>query len=164
MLISLGVIKEGSNFLMNGANIWLKMWLWGVWKGLGWSAIIYVASISGIDQQLYEAASIDGAGRFGKIWHITLPGLMPTFFVLLLLSIANMLSNGMDQYLVFRNQMNKQTIEVLDLYVYTLGLASGGNSNISLATVVGMFKSVISITLLFAANRASFWIRGESIV
>ncbi|MDR2656974.1 MAG: ABC transporter permease subunit [Oscillospiraceae bacterium] len=164
MLISLGVIKEGGNFLMSGANIWLKMWLWGVWKGLGWSAIIYVASISGIDQQLYEAASIDGAGRFDKMWHITLPGLMPTFFVLLLLSIANMLSNGMDQYLVFRNQMNKQTIEVLDLYVYTLGLASGGSSNISLATVVGMFKSVISITLLFAANRVSFWIRGESIV
>lgn len=164
MLISLGVITQGGNFLMSGSNIWLKMWLWGVWKGLGWSAIIYVASISGIDQQLYEAASIDGATRFGKMRHITAPGLTPTYFVLLLLSIANMLSNGMDQYLVFRNQMNKQTIEVLDLYVYTLGLASGGNSNISLATVVGMFKSAISITLLFIANRASYWIRGESIV
>jgi putative aldouronate transport system permease protein len=96
--------------------------------------------------------------------HITLPGLMPTFCVLLLLAIANVLSNGMDQYLVFRNQMNKQPIEVLDLYVYTLGLASGGNSNISLATVVGMFKSLISVTLLFGANKASQLIRGEGIV
>ncbi|MDR1600102.1 MAG: ABC transporter permease subunit [Oscillospiraceae bacterium] len=163
-LMSLGLIAQGGNALMSGANIWLKMWLWGVWKGLGWSAIIYVASISGIDQQLYEAASIDGATRFGKMRHITAPGLTPTYFVLLLLSIANMLSNGMDQYLVFRNQMNKQTIEVLDLYVYTLGLASGGNSNISLATVVGMFKSLVSVTLLFVANRASFLIRGESII
>ncbi|MDR1569536.1 MAG: ABC transporter permease subunit [Oscillospiraceae bacterium] len=164
MLIRLGVITTGSNFLMSANNIWLKMWLWGVWKGLGWSAVIYIASISGIDQQLYEAASIDGAGRFARMGHITLPGLMPTFCVLLLLAIANVLSNGMDQYLVFRNQMNKQPIEVLDLYVYTLGLASGGNSNISLATVVGMFKSLISVTLLFGANKASQLIRGEGIV
>jgi putative aldouronate transport system permease protein len=138
------------------------MWAWGTWKGLGFSAIIYIASVAGIDPQLYEAATVDGAGRFKKMWHITVPGLMSTFFVLLLLSISHILSNGMDQYLVFRNAANNSRIEVLDLYVFRLGLESGGN--ISLATLIGMLKSLISITLLFAANRASKILRGESIV
>ncbi|MFO7154750.1 MAG: ABC transporter permease subunit [Caldicoprobacter oshimai] len=164
ILIDLGIIENGTNYLMSGEHIWLKMWAWGTWKGLGWSAIIYIAGISSIDQQLYEAATIDGAGRFKRMWYITVPGLMPTFFVLLLLSIANILSNGMDQYFVFKNAANKETIEVLDLYVYTLGLGSGGSGNIPLATVVGMLKSLISITLLFGANKVSKLIRGESII
>jgi putative aldouronate transport system permease protein len=164
MLAGLGIIEAGEGFphLLDSSNIWIKMWAWGTWKGLGFSAIIYIASISSIDPQLYEAATVDGAGRFKKMWHVTVPGLMSTFFVLLLLSISHILSNGMDQYLVFRNPANRSTIEVLDLYVYRLGLESGGN--ISLATLIGMLKSLISITLLFAANRASKIIRGESIV
>jgi putative aldouronate transport system permease protein len=83
--------------------------------------------------------------------------------VLLLLAIANVLSNGLEQYLVFQNPANKDTIEVLDLYIYNYGIEAGRNQ-IPLATVVGMFKSVISVTLLFAANRASKWLRGETIV
>ncbi|HZK35129.1 MAG TPA: ABC transporter permease subunit [Bacillota bacterium] len=164
VLTNMGLISSSTNYLMSSENIWLKMWAWGTWKGLGWSAIIYIAGISGIDQQLYEAATIDGAGRFRKMWNITVPGLIPTFSVLLLLSIAGILSNGMDQYFVFNNSANKDTIEVLDLYVYNLGLGSGGSGNIPLATVVGMFKSVISVTLLFGANRISKWVRGETIV
>jgi putative aldouronate transport system permease protein len=164
VLIDLGVINQGTNFLMSGEHIWLKMWAWGTWKGLGWSAIIYIAGISGIDQQLYEAATVDGAGRFQRIWHVTIPGLLPTFSVLLLLSIAGILSNGMDQYYVFKNSANKDTIEVLDLYVYILGLGKGGSGNIPLATVVGMLKSLISVTLLMGANKISKLIRGESIV
>jgi putative aldouronate transport system permease protein len=154
-----------TNYLMSSDGIWLKMWLWGTWKGLGWSAIVYIAAISGIDQQLYEAATIDGAGRFRKMWHITVPGLIPTFSVLLLLSIANILTNGMDQYLVFSNAANKSTIEVLDLYVYNIGLGAGATSDsIPIATAVSMFKSIISVTLLFTANRISKFVRGESIV
>ena len=135
--------------------------LLGTWKGIGWSAIIYIAGISGIDQQLYEAATVDGAGRFQRMWHITVPGLIPTFCVLLLMSIANVLSNGMDQYLVFKNATNATSIRVLDLYVYELGIGQG---SIPLTTVVSMLKSVISVTLLFLANGASKLIRGESIV
>lgn len=157
----LGDDATGTNYLMSDSFIWVKMWLWGTWKGVGWSAIIYIAGISGIDQQLYEAAMIDGAGRFQRMWHITLPGLMPTFFVLLLMSIANILTNGLDQYLVFENAKNSNTIEVLDLYVYKLGI---GGSSIPLSTVVGMFKSVISVVLLFAANGVSKTLRGESII
>lgn len=164
VLIDLGLIKTGTNFLMSGSHIWIKMWAWGMWKGLGWSAIIYIAAISGIDQQLYEAATVDGAGRFKRIWHITLPGLMPTFWVLLLLAIAGVLSNGMDQYYVFRNSANQNPIEVLDLYVYLLGLGNGGSGNIPLATVVGMMKSIVSVTLLLGANWVSKLVRGDSII
>ena len=161
MMVNLGIWSEGQNMLMSGEHTWLKMWAWGTWKGIGWSAIIYIAGISGIDQQLYEAATVDGAGRFQKMWHITVPGLIPTFCVLLLMSVANILSNGMDQYLVFQNATNTTSIKVLDLYVYELGIGKG---SIPLTTVVSMLKSVISVTLLFVANKVSKAIRGESIV
>lgn len=159
--MQMGLITEGTNYLMSNSHIWLKMLAWGMWKGIGWSAIIYIAGISGIDQQLYEAATVDGAGRFAKMWHVTLPGLLPTYCVLLLMSIAGILSNGMDQYLVFQNANNTATIEVLDLYVYTLGIQDG---NIALSTVIGMVKSVVSVVLLFVANGISKLLRGESIV
>lgn len=157
------VAKGGNavNFLMGGDHIWLKMLAWGLWKGIGWSAIIYIAGISGIDQQLYEAATVDGAGRFRKMWNVTVPGLLPTFFVLLLLQISGILSNGMEQYLVFENPYNTREIMVLDLYVYKLGINSG---KIALTTVVGMVKSLVSVTLLFGANKFSKMVRGESIV
>ncbi len=150
-----------TNYLMGNSAIWFKMLAWGIWKGIGWSAIVYIAGISGIDPQLYEAATVDGAGRFQKMWHVSVPGLLPTFFVMLLMSVANILSNGMDQYLVFQNAQNTSTIEVLDLYVYTLGIQNG---NIPLSTVIGMVKSLVSVVLLFGANGISKAIRGESIV
>lgn len=161
VMVNLGIWSEGQNLLMNGDHMWLKMWAWGTWKGIGWSAIIYIAAISGIDQQLYEAATVDGAGRFQKMWNITVPCLIPTFFVLLLMAVANILSNGMDQYLVFKNATNTQSIMVLDLYVYELGIGKG---SIPLTTVVSMLKSIISVILLFSANSFSKLVRGESIV
>ena len=161
LLVNLGIWQEGQNLLMNGSHTWLKMWLWGTWKGVGWSAIIYISAISGIDQQLYEAATVDGAGRFQKMWNITVPSLLPTFFVLFLMSVANILSNGMDQYLVFKNATNTTSIMVLDLYVYELGIGKG---SIPLTTVVSMLKSVVSVLLLFGANRVSKTLRGESII
>lgn len=159
-----GLLAEGATgktYLGGDSHTWLKMWGWGTWKGVGWSAIIYIAGISGIDQSLYEAATVDGAGRFQKIWHITLPGLLPTFFVLLLMAISGMLNNGLDQYLVFENAENREHIRVLDLYVYRIGIDNG---SLPLATVVGMFKSIISVILLFSANALSKALRGESIV
>ncbi|VEU81118.1 ABC transporter permease subunit [Haploplasma axanthum] len=158
-----GIFGGNKNYLMDGSFTWVKMWAWGMWKGIGWSAIIYIASISSIDPAMYESASIDGATRFQKMRYITLPSLMPTFFVLLIMSVANILSNGMDQYLVFQNAINTGKMEVLDLYVYQLGIASK-NPNIALSTVVGMLKSLISIILLFSVNKASKVIRKESII
>ena len=157
----MGAPGANTDYLASADYTWIKMLLWGTWKGLGWSAIVYIAGIAGIDQQLYEAAKVDGANRFHCIWHITIPGLIPTYMVMLLMSIAGMLSNGMEQYLVFENAINKDVIEVLDLYVYNIGIKSG---LIPLSTVVGIFKSLIGVTLLFGANGISKLVRGESII
>jgi putative aldouronate transport system permease protein len=159
---SLGLIDQPIKFLDSDDFTWLKMCLWGVWKGLGWSAIMYIAAIAGIDQELYEAATVDGAGRFGLMWHITLPGLMPTYSVLLLLQVAGFLNNGLDQYYVFQNAFNREHIQVLDLYVFNISV--GGSNMYSLATALSMLKSIISVVLLFSVNRMSKFVRGETIV
>jgi putative aldouronate transport system permease protein len=161
LLIKLGINDRPINFLADPANTWLKMCVWHIWKTLGWSSIMYLAAIAGIDQELYEAARIDGAGRFQIMWHITVPGIMETYFVLLLLSIANFISNGMEQYFVFQNPMNRNRIEVLDLYVYNIGLGGG---SFSYATAVSILKSIVSLTLLFVANGLSKAIRGNTIL
>lgn len=160
---SMGWIEFGTNYMYGDDFTWLKMLAWGLWKGTGWSAIIYIAGISGIDRQLYEAATVDGANRFQRIMHVTLPGLLPTYMVMLLMAVAGCLSNGLDQYLVFSNASNMQHMNVLDLYVYNLGIGDGAG-NIPLSTVIGMAKSVISVVLLFLANTISKVTRGESIV
>lgn len=131
------------------------------WKGLGWSAIIYIAAIAGIDGELYEAASVDGASRLGRAIHITIPGLMPTFIVLLLLFISNFINQGFEQYYVFKNSIIYNNIEVLDVLVYRKGLEQ---ADYSFATAMGMLKSLISVTLLFSANAFAKKVRGTSIV
>lgn len=160
LLVNAGLITEGINFLASDKHVWLTMLGYSTWKGLGWSAIMYIACMAGIDGEQYEAAKVDGANRMQRIWYITIPGLLPTYFVLLLLSIANLINNGMEQYFVFQNAMNKASIEVLDLYVYNQGMAG---VNYSYATAVSMLKSVVSVTLLLFANKLSKLIRGESV-
>lgn len=161
VLQNLGVILKPIKFLDSDSHTYIAMLLWSTWKGLGWGAIMYLASIAGIDQEMYEAARVDGAGRFQRMRYITLPELMPTYFVMLMLSVANFLNNGMDQYFVFQNAFNKAHIQVLDLYVYNIGMTG---SSLSLATAISMLKSLISVTLLMAVNRISKKIRGVSLV
>ncbi|OZG63931.1 ABC transporter permease [Bifidobacterium hapali] len=161
LLQNLHLISEPIKFLDSDSHTWLKMLLWGIWKGLGWGSIMYLAGIAGIDPELYEAAQVDGANRFQQIWHVTIPQLLPTYFVLLMLSISNFLNNGMDQYYVFQNAFNMQHIQVLDLYVYNVGM---GNSSLSLATAISMLKSLVSVGLLILVNWLSKRTRGVSIV
>lgn len=161
LLQNLGVITEPIKFLDSDAQTYLWMTLWNIWKGLGWGAIMYLAAIAGIDAELYEAARVDGANRFQLMKNITLPALMPTFFVLLMMAVANFLNNGMDQYYVFQNSFNKEHIQVLDLYVYNIGMTG---SSLSLATAISMLKSIISVTLLMIVNFVSKKTRGESII
>ena len=161
LLQNLGIITEPLKFLDSDSHTWLAMLLWNTWKGLGWGAIMYLASITGIDQELYEAAKVDGANRFQLMKHITFPSLLPTYFVMLMLSVANFLNNGMDQYFVFQNSFNKTHIQVLDLYVYNIGMTGG---SLSMATAISMLKSIVSVTLLFVVNFVSKKTRGESIV
>lgn len=156
-----GITDHAFKFLDSSNHVWLSMLLWNLWKSLGWNSIIYLAAISGIDQELYEAAKVDGANRFQLIRSITIPCLLPTYFVMLMLSIANFLSNGMDQYYVFQNAFNKTTIQVLDLYVYNIGMTG---KSMSLATAIGIMKSAVSVALLFTVNTISKKVRGESII
>ncbi len=161
VLLNFGIIEKATNVLGNQKAVWIFQTALSLWKSVGWNAIIYFAAIAGIDSELYDAASVDGAGRLHRILHITIPGISATFFVLLLLQISNLLSVGMDQYLAFYNSMVADKITVLDLYVYRLGLVT---QDYSYATAVGIFKSVISIILLFSANGLSKKLRGESLV
>ena len=161
LLANLGIISADSPilFLQSSKHVWLTQWLWLTWKNLGWASIMYIAAISGIDNQMYEAARVDGATRMKMIWYITIPSLLPTFFVLLMINIANFLNNGMEQYYVFQNAFNKEYIQVLDLYVYNTAMGAG---SYSVSVAISMLKSLVSLVLLFFANGASKLIRGES--
>ena len=159
LLMDLGLIEEPILFLQASEHVWLTQWLWLTWKNLGWAAIMYIAAISGIDDELFQAAKVDGATRMQCIRYITIPSLLPTFFVLLMMNIGNFLSNGMEQYYVFQNAFNKEHIQVLDLYVYNLAMGSG---SYSVSVAVSMLKSVVSVLLLFFANTISKLTRGES--
>lgn len=164
ILLQMGVLNESINFLALDKNVWMTMNAYNMWKGVGWGAIIYLAAISSIDAEMYEAAKIDGAGRFQIMWKITLPHLMPTYFVMLLLGVANMLNNGMEQYLIFGNAGNINSIEVLDLYVYNIGIKNGLQGyNFSFSIAIGILKSFVSVSLLFTVNALSKRIRGISI-
>ncbi|HOJ09522.1 MAG TPA: ABC transporter permease subunit [Clostridiales bacterium] len=163
VLISLNVISTDNptNILGNEGATWFFQTALSLWKSTGWNAIIYVASISGIDNELYDAANVDGAGRWEIIKNVTLPGIIPTFIVLLLLSISNIVNNGLEQYLVFYNPLVADRIEVLDYFVYRIGIL--GN-DYALATAVGIAKTFLSLTLLLIVNVISKKTRGEYIV
>lgn len=155
-----GVIKQSIN-LFNNVNIaWTVEKIIGQWKGLGFSAIIYLAALGGIDQELYGAASVDGAGRFRQIWHITIPGLMPTYLVQLLLGIGSFFSSGMDYALIFGNALTNSKLENLAYYSYGLFKSADYSKGIAL----GVMQSVVAIILLTVANILAKKVRGESIV
>lgn len=122
ILMGLGLVKEPVNPLTNAKHAWLIQVAIGAWKTLGYNAIIYLSAITSIDQELYQAADVDGANTWQKIVHVTVPGLLSTFFVLLLLAISNMLSNGFDQYWLLGNGMTWDKLEVFDTYVYRMGI------------------------------------------
>ena len=162
VLVELGLIDKPIAFLKSSEHIWFKMWLWLTWKNAGWAAIMYLAAISGIDDQMIEAAKVDGATRMQIIWHITIPSLLPTYFVIVMLNLANFLSNGMEQYYVFQNAFNKDYIEVLDLYVYNMSIS--GTGMYPLSTAISILKSLVSVVLLFVTNTVSKLVRGEGFI
>lgn len=161
VLLNWKLIDEPTNLLANPNVAWIFQTLLGLWKSLGFSAIIYFAAITSIDQELLDAASVDGAGRMARIRYITIPGLLPTYFTLLLISIGNILSNGFEQYYIFSNQIVGKELEVLDVHIYNLGFYL---NNYSLSTAFGILKILLSISLLFFANALSKKIRGTAIL
>jgi putative aldouronate transport system permease protein len=161
LLTQLGLINTPTNLLANRDAVWFFQCTLGIWKGLGWASIVYFAAISGIDAELYDAAKVDGATRFQKIRYITIPLVSETYIVLLLLSVCHLLSNGLEQYMVFYNPMVADRIEVLDYFVYRVGIVK---NDYSFATAVSVVKSVVSIAVLFSVNGISKKVRGYSIV
>lgn len=121
-----------------------------IWKELGWSTIIYLAAITNVDTQLYEAADMDGAGRLRKMWHVTLPAIKGTIITLLILRIGDVLNLGFEHIHLLLNSMNRQVAEIFDTYIYTAGLQNG---QLSFSTAVGMFKGIVGLIMVWAANK-----------
>lgn len=121
----------------------------GLWQTLGWNTIIYLAALSNINTELYEAVEIDGGGRWKQIAHVTIPGILPTIIILLILAIGQMFSVGFEKILLLYNPMIYSTADVISTYVYRVGI---GMNNFSYATAIGLFESVIDVVLLVAAN------------
>lgn len=161
ILVSSGMMKEAKNLLANEDAAYVFQVLLGIWKGIGWSAIVYMAAIAGVDQELHDAAAVDGANRFQRIIHITVPAILPTYFILLIMNIASIFNAGFEKYYVFYNTMVADKLDVIATYVYRRGLGAG---EISYATAVGMTQSLISLILLFTANKISKKLIGNSIM
>lgn len=161
MLLDMGRIEKPILPLQNKDIVYPLQIFLSKYKELGWSAIIYIAAITGIDQEQYEAARLDGASRFQSAIYVTIPNLMPTFITLLIMGVSNIINTGYDQYFVFKNSIVYDKIEVLDLYIYRMGLQLG---DYSYATAVGILKSCVSITMLVIANTVAKKVRGESIM
>ena len=131
-------------------NFFSSLYVWsGVWQFAGYSAIVYLAALSSVDPQLYEAAKIDGASRIQRIFNIDLPGIMPVAVIILILNVGNLLGVGFEKVYLLQNPLNLSTSEVIATYVYKIGLL---NANFSFATAVGLFNSVINMILLIAVN------------
>ncbi len=152
LLIKLGVLKEGVAFLAYPKYFWAITVISDLWKELGWSAIIYLAAISGIDQEMYEAAKVDGASRWKQIWTITLPSIAPTVTIMFILAVGGLLNTNFDQILVLNNPLNAPRSNVLDIYVYQTAMRG---MRYSYASAIGLFKSVIAFILLFIANQVT---------
>jgi putative aldouronate transport system permease protein len=150
ILLTLHLIREPVSFLGTPALFKPLMVITAIWKDAGWGAIIYTAAIAGIDEQLYEAAKVDGAGKFRQIISITIPLIIPTIVIMFILRCGAILDAGFDQILVFRNPVTHSTANILDIFVYDVGLQQG---RFGYATAVGLFKSVVGFCMVFGANK-----------
>lgn len=130
-----------------------SIYVWsGVWQSTGWGSVIYFAALSGVDPQLLEAATLDGAGRMQKIWHVNLPALLPTIVIMLIMNCGNLLSVGYEKIYLLQNALNAETSEVISTYVYKTGLV---NAQYSFSTAVGLFNSAVNLVLLILVNTVS---------
>ena len=150
LLLKFGILDQPLNFFAHPKYFWAIVAFANVWKETGWNAIIYLSAITAIDPCLYEAASIDGAGRWAKIKHITLPGIKPTIMILLLMNVGNVLNAGFEVQYLLGNGLVKSVSETIDIYVLKWGISQ---SDYALGTAAGIFKSVVSILLIVIANQ-----------
>ncbi|WP_438431648.1 ABC transporter permease [Gorillibacterium sp. sgz500922] len=161
LLMSLGLIHDPIQFMAK------PHWFWGIvtvsdmWKETGWNSIIFLAAMTGIDQEIYEAATVDGAGRLKRMWHITLPGIRPTIMVMLILSIGNLISIGFEKQFLLQNPLVTDYSRVLDLYALDYGI---GMTRYSFGTAIGIFNSVVGVILVLTANGIYKKVTKESVI
>ncbi|MCL6591928.1 MAG: ABC transporter permease subunit [Firmicutes bacterium] len=149
-LMALGIIDKPVLWLSKGEYFWGLVTAIDLWKEIGWNSILYLAAMMGIDDELHEAAAIDGAGRFRRMWHITLPGIRPVIGILMIMSIGNLINIGFEKQFLLKTPLTIDYAQVLDLYILHYGIEI---SQYAWGTAVGIFKSVVSILLLVIANR-----------
>lgn len=149
------IIKSmgGSEVLfMATGSYFSHIYVWtGIWQGMGWSAIIYISALSGIDPQLHEAAIVDGASRVKRIWHIDLPGITPTIVILLIMNVGSIMNVGYEKIFLMQNSTNLEYSEIISTYIYKIGLQQS-MPNYSYATAIGLFNNVINFILLVSVN------------
>ena len=160
ILIHLGIIKHSILFFQSGKLFWGVMASANTWKGMGFNSIMYLAAIASISPEIYESADIDGATRFQKIRHMTLPALKPTIVILLILAIGGIINAGFEQQLLMQNNTVLDYSDVIDTYTYRYGIQNG---MYSYAAAVGLFKSVVSFILLVSANKLSKKLNDQSL-
>ena len=149
LLMGLGLVKEPVFFLGEGKYFWWLVGVINVWKEVGWGTIIYISAMTSIDPCLYEAASIDGAGRFQRILHVTLPGIKSTFVILLIMNIGHLMEAGFEMQYLLGNAQVLDWSQTIDVFVLKYGISK---QQYGVATAAGMFKSVVAILLLLVAN------------
>ena len=160
-LIGNGVIDKSIEILGSKKYAWPLMVSLSAWRNVGYNSIIFIAAIAGIDTELYGAATIDGAGRFGRVWYITIPNLVPTLVVLLVLNSGWLLNSNFEQFYLFTNATNWEAMEVFDMYIYKFGLQL---LNYSYATAVGMMRTFASLIMLLLVNALSRRLSGKSVL
>lgn len=163
VLMNLGVIKEKIHFMGNPKYFWWIVGFSNVWKSMGWNSIIYLAAITSIDPTLYEASSIDGCGRFRRMWNITLPGIKSTIIILLIMNAGWILNAGFEiQYILGTNGLVLDVSETIDIFVIKRGF--GRLNGYSFATAAGMFKTVVSVIILTLCNKIAGWMGEEKLI
>lgn len=160
LMMGLGIQEREIMYNSDPKYFWWITYFSDTLKETGWSAIIYIAAIAGIDPALYEAAELDGANRWQRMWHITIQSIRPTIAILFILAVAGMLGSNFDQIFILKNNMNMRMAESLDLYIYNMGLVSGRHS---FSTAVLFARSIVALGLLLLANYTSRRLTGDSI-
>lgn len=159
-LVTVNILKEPISFLGEPKYFWGLALITDSWKELGWSAIIYLAAIASVDQEMYEAATVDGATKIQKILYITIPSITGTIAIMLILQVSSLLNTNFDQIMNLKNQINISRSQVIDTYVYQVGIAEG---KYSYSTAVNLFKSVIALFLVTGSNKVCKKLLGRSL-
>ncbi len=149
VLINMGLLEKPVNIITKGDTYWIFITVLNIWKTMGWSSIIYMSSMAGIDQELYQAGAVDGLGRWGMVWHITLPGISSTIIMLFILGVGGIINGGFEQHLLLGTATTREFYETIDTYVYRYGLEMG---QYSFGTAVSLLKGLIGVVLLVITN------------